>query len=330
MRTTFIKYLTQAAEQDETIYLVVGDVGFSVVEEFKEKFPTRFINAGIAEQNMIGLAAGLAITGKKVFAYSTIPFITMRCFEQIRIDICYQNLPIKLVGVGGGFSYAQYGLSHHAVEDVAIMRALPEMTVIAPGSKYEAAQLMPQFVNHQGPAYLRLSNNEELVQYNEKEPVTLGKILDIIPNENQLILASSNALDLAFLVCSYLNQQGISIGLASVHTIKPLDANYFINKSGTLKALFTIEEHSVIGGLGEAVASIISQQIDHHIIFKMFGINDFYFHTTGTRKDLLSMAGLTVEQISQTIMELSFNGQPAQKGLSAVATIGRRLETACL
>ncbi len=223
----------------------------------------------------------------------------MRCFEQVRNNICYQNLPVKLIGVGGGLSYGSAGLTHHAIEDIALMNVLPNMTILAPGSKYEASALMQEFFEIPGPGYLRIANNDELVPYPEHTKLQLGKILEIIPNEERLILATSNALDLAHQVQQALLSQNIACGLASVHTVKPFDHDYLLAKNKTLRAVFTIEEHNVIGGLGTIVASLISQHFNRHITFKIFGINDFYFHEAGPRKELLAKAGMTVEKITR-------------------------------
>lgn len=304
MRSIFIKKLIEYAERDPSVYLLTGDLGFSVHEPFKAAFPNRFINAGIAEQNMIGMAAGLAMAGKKVFIYSIIPFLTMRCFEQIRNNLCYQNFNVKLWGVGGGLSYGSAGLTHHAIEDIAIMNVLPNMTILAPGSKYEASELIPAFIETDGPGYLRIANTDELVQYPTNSTPQLGKILEIIPHDETLILATSNALDLAYQVQQNLTTQDIPCGLASVHTVKPFDTAYLLNKQHTLKAVFTIEEHSVIGGLGSIVASTIMQNFNHHVSCKIFGINDFYFHEAGSRKDLLAKAELTVEPIVNKVREV--------------------------
>jgi transketolase len=303
MRNTFINKLVEYAERDSSVYLITGDLGFSVIEPFKEKFPDRFINAGIAEQNMIGMAAGIAMAGKKVFVYSIIPFLTMRCFEQIRNNLCYQSLSVKLIGVGGGLSYGALGFTHHAIDDLAIMNVLSGMTILAPGSKFEANALLMPFFEYFGPGYLRIANNEELVTYPIGCVPKIGKIFEIVPHRNILILATSNALDLAFQVQQSLVMQGFEIGLASVHTIKPFDVEYLVNKQQTLSAIFTIEEHSVIGGLGSIVASVVAQNFNRHILLKMFGVNDFYFHEAGSRKDLLAKAGLTIEKISQIIIK---------------------------
>lgn len=141
MRTTFVKTLTNLARKDDRIFLITPDMGYSVLETFREEFPDRFLNSGIAEQNTIGIAAGLAETGKIVYVYSIIPFVTMRCFEQVRIDLAYNNTNVKLVGVGAGLTYGSLGVSHHAIEDIAIMRALPNMTVLCPGDPIETEQL---------------------------------------------------------------------------------------------------------------------------------------------------------------------------------------------
>lgn len=303
MRNSFIKHVTQAAHNDPSIYLITGDLGFSVLETFQNAFPTRYINTGIAEQNMIGMAAGLAMAGKNVFVYSTIPFITMRCFEQIRINICYQNLPIKLIGVGGGFSYGPMGVTHQATEDVSIMRVLPNMTIVAPGSKSELDLLAQDIITHPGPIYIRIANTQEKVIYPKNCHAQLGKALEIIPSDNYLLVTTSNALDLGYDTCQELRASGIDIGLVSLHTIKPLDSNYFLEKQKTLKGIFTLEEHLLIGGLGEALSHVICTQFDKKIIFKSFGINDLYPDKIGTRAYLLETMGLTQTHISKSIQQ---------------------------
>lgn len=302
MRTAFIKTLVQMAAQDPDVYLIVGDLGFSVVESFKNLFPDRFINAGIAEQNMIGVAAGLCMAGKKVFVYSIVPFVTMRCFEQIRVDLCYQNLPVVLVGVGGGLDYGQAGSTHHAIEDIAIMRALPGMTVVAPANKFETEQLLLQTKNLTGPAYFRLSNNQETEFYKEQE-INLGKTAEIFYSEQNLIITTGNSLKLGMQICAELKKYNINIGLVSMHTIKPLDTGFLLKKQKTLKSVFTIEEHSVIGGLGDAVSSFISQNFENKILFKSFGIQDFYFHEIGSGNYLREKAGLSVDCIAKKILQ---------------------------
>lgn len=301
MRTIFFQQLMSLAHADPNLYLVVGDVGFSVIETFQQAFGHRYINAGVAEQNMIGLAAGLAMAGKNVYVYSIVPFVIMRCFEQIRDDLCYQQLPVKLVGVGGGFSYAPMGVTHHALEDVGLMRMLPEMSVVAPGNKYETAQLVPQFNALKGPGYLRLSNGNELVSYPENTTVVLGKACEIIQSARWCIVASGNALDLGWQVCKELEKMGIDMGLVSMPTIKPLDEEFFLDRG--FEGIFTIEEHFVNGGMGEAIARMVCEKIDRKVLFHAFGVNDFYFHEAGSRDFLKEKAGLSVGSVVEVILK---------------------------
>ena len=305
MRSVFIKYLVQRAEVDKSIYLIVGDYGFGAVEPFALRFPKRFINIGIAEQNMIGVAAGMCMAGKNVFVYTMVPFLTMRAFEQIRIDICYQKLNVKLVGVHGGYSQAKLGTTHHAIEDVSIMNSLPEMTIISPGCKAEAEHLMDQFIDYKkGPAYMRLSNTDETFSYNDylKKVPKIGKITEITKfTYNIIILTTSNSLDLGYKVCMALRKGNIDCTLSSVSTIKPFDKKYLLEKKDKVNAIFTIEEHTIIGGLGQIVGHFLSENFSKKIIFKSFAINDFYSEVSADRHQLLANAGLTVGNICEKI-----------------------------
>lgn len=306
MRKLFIQKLVEFARRDSNIYLIAGDLGFSVIEPFKEEFPDRFINAGISEQNMIGVAAGLALAGKKVFVYSIIPFVTMRCFEQIRVDICYQNLPVYLVGVGAGFAYGAMGATHHAIEDVAVMRALPNMTVVVPGSNFELSSLLEQINKLSGTAYIRLSKNEEKIL--SAYPTTcnsikLGQAIELIQSNKNLILASGDILNVAIDVCQKLRDLGIDIGLLSVPTIKPLDFDFINSRSNSLESIFTIEDHSIIGGLGETVAMHLCPNLDKKITFKAFALPDRYCHEIGSRDYLRNKAGLSENNIFNEILK---------------------------
>lgn len=300
MRKNFIEFLVKRAAGDPDCYLLVGDVGYSVVEPFAQQFPDRYINTGIAEQNMIGMAAGLAMAGKRVYAYSIVPFACMRPFEQIRDDICYQDVPVTVVGNGGGFSYGQAGVTHHAIEDVAIMRALPNMTVVAPGSVYELEQLLPHIHEHSGPLYLRFGSCENAARYDRKIPIKLGKAIELIPSEQALIIANGHALDAACKAQQLLQEQGIPVGLVSMPTVKPLDGDYLKSKSN-VSLIITVEEHSVIGGLADAVSAFCSQQIDRQIKVVACGINDYYAHEVGSRSYLCKQAGLDPIDIADKV-----------------------------
>lgn len=303
MRKTFIKKLCELAAKDQDIYLLAGDLGFSVVEPFKNAFPDRFFNVGIAEQNMIGVAAGLAMMGKKVFVYSITPFVTMRCFEQIRVDLCYQNLPVRLVGVGAGLMYGTSATTHHAIEDIAIMRSLPNMTIISPANDYEVENLLEQSNALPGPVYFRLSKNSSDFAYDEHTAVELGKTVEVIKNDEYVICTTGEMFGLGFDVCKRLKHVGIDVGLASVHTIKPFDYDFLLSKKKNLKAIFTIEEHSCIGGLGEIISSFICKSFERNIVFKSFALKDAYFHSVGSRDYLLAQSGLQADVIFNEIIK---------------------------
>src|SRR5688572_8522770 len=199
MRTTFIKTLTAQAEQDERIFLITPDMGFSVLEVFQDRFPNRFLNVGIAESNAVGIAAGLALSGKIVYVYSIIPFVCMRPFEQVRVDVAYMNTNVRLVGVGAGLSYGPAGGTHHAVEDVALMRALPNMTVVSPCDPWEVAQTVNLSVQHQGPMYIRLARNGEPVLSDTITTLGFGGLNPLRRTRDSeiVILFHGNASDIA-------------------------------------------------------------------------------------------------------------------------------------
>lgn len=304
MRTAFIKKLIEMAKKDKDIYLITADLGFSVFEEFKEMFPNRFINVGIAESAMIGIAAGLAIEGKKVYAYSIIPFITMRCFEQIRVDLCYQNLNVNLIGVGGGLSYGSSGATHHAIEDIAIMRALPNMKVICPGDPFEAENAIQEVINMEGPSFIRLNKNNEPRLYNEeKVEFHIGKGIKIFEGNDLSIITTGNMLEQAINISKTLKLNGYSVKLISMHTIKPIDISLVNECISETKYLFTIEEHNLIGGLGSAISEIISTNTEK-IKFKPFGIPDVYADCSGSRDYFRKKYEIDEESIFNIIINI--------------------------
>ena len=304
MRNTFIKELTILAESDPNLYLFVGDLGFSVMEEFESKFPNRFFNIGVAEQSMIGIAAGMAMAGKNVFVYSIVPFVTMRCFEQVRDDICYQNLPVKLIGTGGGLDYGPYGGTHHSIEDIGIMRTLPGMTVLAPGSATEAAALTHEIADYQSPVYMRLSRSSNAVPYPKATNVTIGSSVEIIPNKKNVLVTTGNMLDLGYELCANLKAAGVDLGLISMPTVKPLCTEILDRNKDTLQAVFALEEHNVIGGIGEAIGSYLMGNFDRKIVFKNFGVQDEYVHVAGKSKFVKGTVGIDTNKIQAKIERL--------------------------
>jgi len=303
MRTAFIKILTELAREDKNIYLLTGDLGFSVFEEFVQKFPERYINCGVAEQNMIGVAAGLALNGKKVVVYSIVPFVTMRCFEQIRNDICLQNLDVKIVGVGGGFSYGALGSTHHAIEDLAIMRSLPNITVLCPADPIETELAVRAMLKLKGPTYLRLGKSKEENIHLKPFKFQIGKANFIKKGKDITIIGIGPILKNAILAVKTLEKQyDISIGIISMPTLKPLDKNIVLKAAKETKAIFTIEEHSLVGGLGSAVAEILAES-KYKILFRRIALPDKFCREVGNQEYLREKKGLSVTKIENYILK---------------------------
>ena len=297
MRAAFISTLIDLARKDESIFLLVGDVGYSLVEPFAQEFPRRFINIGIAEQNMIGIAAGLALSGKVVFAYSLANFPTLRCVEQIRNDVCYHDANVKIVASGGGLAYGALGMTHHATEDLAIMRALPNMTVIAPGDPTEAALATRAAAEFPGPCYLRLARTGDPVVHETVPDFQIGKAITVRNGDAITLVASGGILHNTVQAAKQLEQKGIKPRVLSMHTVKPLDAEALLAAATETKAIITIEEHSIIGGLGSAVAEVLAESGISRIVFKRVGIKDCFSPVVGSQAYLCKYHSLSVEDI---------------------------------
>jgi len=303
MREAFINTVTELAAEDDKIFLLTGDLGFSVLEKFREKFPDRFLNIGVAEANMVGVASGLALSGKLVFIYSIVPFATMRCFEQIRNDVCMQNLDIKIVGIGGGLVYGSAGPTHHSIIDIALMRALPNMTVVCPGDPIEVVFTIKESVKYKGPMYIRLGKGHEEQVHNNINCFEIGRGIVIREGDDITIIATGSMLGSAKEVTDKLVGKGINVQLISMHTVKPIDKELILKSTIGKKAIFTIEEHSIIGGLGSAVAEILSE-FKHKALFKRIGLKDTFIKDVGNREYLLEKNLLSVDDIVNNIFRI--------------------------
>jgi len=302
MRTAFINTLHALAEQDKRVMLLSGDIGFSVLEKFQKEFSDRFLNMGISEANMIGVAAGLALCGMKPYVYSIIPFVTMRCFEQIRNDLCYQNVDVKIVGTGGGLSYGNLGPTHHAREDIAIMRALPNIIVTCPGDPIETELIVRESLKLNGPLYIRLGRGSEPIAHKEKPKLRIGKGIALKEGDDIAIVATGNILNNALTAAGLLAEKGINARVISMHTIKPLDKEIVLAAANETKAIFTVEEHSIIGGLGSAVSEVLAES-DSKILFKRIGLKDAFEKTVGNHEYLRKMNNLLPEDIAEFIFK---------------------------
>jgi len=304
MRTAFIQTLNELADRDPRVCLVVGDLGFSVIEEFAQKHPDQFVNAGVSEQNMIGLAAGMALTGKIVFTYSIGNFATLRCLEQIRNDVCYHRANVKVVAVGGGLAYGNLGVTHHASEDVAIMRALPNMVVVAPGDPVEARLATRAVVALDGPAYLRLGKAGEPLVHENEPPFELGRAITLRDGTDLTLIASGGMLATADKVARTLAAQNLSVRLVSMHTVKPIDREVVARAAVETAHVFTLEEHSIEGGLGGAVAEVMAELDPGHAPLKRIGLRPEFNKTVGDQNYLKSLHGLDEESVLKTIQQI--------------------------
>ena len=295
MRTTFANTLLSLAQKNPQIMLLAGDLGYSVFEPWQEQIPQQYLNMGIAEQNMAGVAAGLAIEGKIPVIYSIVPFATMRCFEQIRNDICYQNLNVKIVGVGAGFSYGPYGHTHHGLEDIGILRALPNMVILAPGDPVEAKAATIAMMKYKGPVYLRLGKAGEPVLHDKKPTFTIGKGIVMREGKDATVIATSTMLETAMKIPNFR--------IISMPTIKPIDEKIIVESAKKTNAIVTLEEHSIIGGLGSAVAEVLAES-GISIPFKRIGVPDRFTKTIGLQEHMRKANGLDVDSICCVIQHL--------------------------
>ncbi|MDR3578465.1 MAG: transketolase C-terminal domain-containing protein [Oryzomonas sp.] len=300
MRNTFVDCLIKRARYDDRIFLITPDVGFSVLERFADEFPDRYLNVGIAEQNAVGVAAGLALSGKRPYVYSMVPFVTMRCFEQVRVDVAYMKTNVVLAGIGGGLTYGPAGATHHAIEDIAIMRALPNMTICAPGDPIEARALMEQSFDHDGPIYIRLGRNGEPAIHGPDVKIEIGSSVKIADGDDLALITTGNTLELASRVIQAMQDRGRKATLISMPTIKPFDCDVIISLLDRGMPIVTLEEHTVIGGLGSAVAEIIAEY-GKGVKFRRIGLPDEYSHTVGSQEYLRNHFGLNLERILEII-----------------------------
>lgn len=289
MRKTFINTLIDLARKDKDIVLITPDMGFSVLEPFFDEFPERAINCGIAEQNAVSIASGLALMGKKPYVYTIIPFLVERAFEQVKLDVAYMNTNVKLIGIGAGFTYGAAGATHHAIEDISLIRTLPNMTVCCPGDNNEAEQIIRKTVNNDKPMYIRIGRHNRGIFDNNT--IEIGKASIIEKGEDIAIISTSNMLPDAYDYCQKLKTEGRKPYLISMHTIKPLDKDIILELVNKGVEIQTMEEHSVIGGLGSAVAEVIAES-GKGIKFKRIGVPDEFSHYIGSQKYIKKQFGL--------------------------------------
>lgn len=303
MRDQFIARLLEMAKLDPRIMLVTGDLGFGVFNEYREQLPKQFINAGVAEQNMMGLAAGLALEGHIVYTYSIANFAFMRCLEQVRNDASYHDANVNVVCIGGGFSYGALGISHHATEDLAIMRSLPGLTVVSPCDHWETVQATEAIANQQGTCYLRLDKSHAQPTHVDGEEFQLGKARQLRDGRDVSLVATGGVMGEVLAAADQLEQGGVSCRVLSYHTIKPLDTAAAIQAATETSGMFVVEEHVVHGGLGSAIAEELLEAGCVPSIFQRIGLRGGFASIVGSQSYLRSQYGLDAASIVATIRE---------------------------
>ncbi len=303
MRDTFVKTLLDIAKNDKNVYIVTGDLGFGVLKPFWDQLPDQIINAGIAEQNMTSIAAGLAMQGKVVYTYSIGNFPTLRCIEQIRNDCAYHSANVKVVCVGGGFVYGSLGMSHHATEDIAIMRALPDVTVVAPGDLVEAAEATKAIYKTPGTCYLRLGRGGEKQIHEKIDNFEIGKAIKIKDGKSVAVFSTGAIFDEVDEACRELENEGITPTVYTFPTVKPIDKSVILECAKNHKAIVTVEEHNLSGGFGSAVAEVLAEADGATAKLVRVALDDRYSCIVGSQKYLRKQYNIDSKAIAARVKE---------------------------
>lgn len=300
MREAFVRALVELAADDPSVVLVTGDLGFGVLTDYSARFPEQFVNAGVAEQNMTALACGMALEGARTYTYSIANFPTLRCLEQLRNDVCYHDAAVTVVAVGGGFSYGPLGMSHFATEDLAIMRAIPGMSVVAPSDPWMSYELTRQLYRSGKPAYLRIDKGKAGLPAG---PVELGKVRPVRDGDDGVIFAIGSIVGEALAAADMLAAQGLSVAVVDVHTLKPLDVPGVRKAAREQPLVVTLEEHNIIGGLGSAVAEALLEGESVAGAFRRIGLADRFPEVVGDQDYLRKTYRLDCEAVVAAFRE---------------------------
>lgn len=303
MRDTFVRTLIDLAKEDKNIELITGDLGFGVLKPFWEQLPDQFTNIGIAEQNMTTVAAGMALEGKTVFTYSIGNFPTLRCLEQIRNDCAYHKANVKIVCIGGGFVYGSLGMSHQATEDLAILRALPDVVVMAPADLVEAEEATKAIAAYPGTCYLRLGRGGEKRIHEKIDNFEIGKAIKVKDGKDIAIFSTGAIFEEVNEAYKILREKGFSPAVYTFPTVKPIDKEVINDCSDKFDLIVTCEEHNIVGGFGGAVAEVMAEKRNRKAALLRIGINDTYATIVGNQKYLRDQYGLSAKKIAERIEE---------------------------
>ncbi len=306
MRDAFVDQLTRLAKKDRNIFFITADLGFGVFDDFSTRFPDQYLNIGVAEQNMVGVATGLALEGRKVFTYSIANFATLRCLEQIRNDASYHDTNITVVASGGGFTYGSLGMSHHATEDIAIMRALPGVTVVSPCTAWETYHATKALTELKGVGYLRIEKGGFQKPPKKNLNYKIGKAIEMISGKDITIITTGGIINESLKAAKNLLAEGISAQVVSMHTIKPIDENFIRKCAQKTKKIITVEEHNKIGGLGSAVSEVLAQN-NLNCKLKVMALDDVFSSVVGSQDFLRSHYKLDHKEIFKNTIKMLEN-----------------------
>ena len=303
MRNAYLSALYDLAKDNKDVIALISDNGAVVYDKYREDFPDQFLNMGISEANMVGVSAGLASCGKIPFAYTISNFLTMRAFEQVRNDVCYQNMNVKLVGIGVGFVYSNLGPTHHGTEDIALMRSLPNMTIFSPCDPLEARNVTLASAKINGPVYIRFATGGTPKIYENDYDFEVGKAVTLREGSDVSIIATGSIMPEVLDAVDKLKDKKIRARLINVHTLKPIDKETLIKAAKETKAVVTIDEHTIHGGLGSIVAEVLA---DHGVSvpFKRMGLDKTFSEGYGSYADLKEINNVSSKSIVDSVLSL--------------------------
>ncbi len=306
MRRTCLELVYELAKQDERVFFIGSDLGAGTLDQFKAEMPERFLMEGVSEANLIGVAAGMALDGKIPYVNTIGTFITRRCYEQVVLDLCLHHVNVRLIGNGGGVVYAPLGPTHLAIDDLAIFRAIPNMTIVAPADADEMTRLVPQTLEHEGPLYIRLGKGGDPIVSSDEHEFSIGKAISMRRGSDALIVTTGITLKIGLEAASELSKQGFEASVLHVHTVKPLDTDAILERAAEARAIVVVEEHSIIGGLGSAVAELLAESdLVGAKRFRRVGFPDVFPEGYGSQASMMARYDITADHVAALIQELS-------------------------
>ncbi|MBT4837018.1 MAG: transketolase [Methylococcales bacterium] len=303
MRKACLNTVYELAKDNDKVVFIGSDLGAGTLNEFKQEMPERFFMEGISEQHVIGMSAGIAMEGFIPYVNTIATFLTRRCLEQVIVDLCLHNLSVRLIGNGGGLVYAPLGPTHVAIEDIALMRAIPNMTILVPTDADEMQRLVKQTIDWQGPVYIRVAKGYDPIISNDGVECKIGKAIMMKPLGNVLIIATGVMVHRSLSAAKILESNGLSCGVMNIHTIKPLDEKAILQAASQVDAIVTVEEHTKMGGLGSAVIECLMDNMDNPPKVKRLSLPDQFTDDYGSQDSLLDSFALQPDTIASTIQE---------------------------